>query len=106
MQQEDNNPPIQEDMSVVKSALEGAAIGAVLWPTLGMGWDAFSRHKVFVPGNRMRFIASQAAMGSLVNGALNGVLAWWRNHTSRKHAEQVDQQRQQQLIGTDLTPRY
>lgn len=100
MECSDNNNTLRDETSVVKSAVQGAAIGAVLWPSLGLAWDAFSKNKTFVAGNRIRFITSQATMGALVNGVLNGALAWWQNRGSRhSHVEAITEQRQQVATG-------
>lgn len=82
-------PPEVQKRSVTHAAITGAGIGAVLYPALGLIFDAFSRNKVMVPGNRIKFLASQASIGAALNGALNAAIAWGQNKVNRKHAEKV-----------------
>lgn len=80
-----------EKKDIVKAALTGAGIGAALFPALGLVFDALSKHKSFTSGRRLKFLASEASLGAVVNGTLNAALAWGQNKiASRKHTERID----------------
>jgi len=76
----------KEKQDIGKAVVEGAALGAVLWPAIDLVFDAFAKKKSFTPGNRLKFLASGLAMGAIVNGAVSGMFAWWHN---RKHSTNI-----------------
>jgi len=87
--------------SVPKAAVTGAGIGAVLYPALGLIVDTFSKNKSFVPGNRLRFLTSQASFGAALNATLNGTIAWVQNKiAARKFTDRIEAGKQN-ITGRD-----